>query len=273
MPWKGAELEWQFGSHYAQMIKSAQGSSSLKAADSIMRYDVPGSFTTDGKDIRAGGHGQLDTEATTVLRSLYPPLLEAYSFRASATQLPGFVSGWDGRTSGKMAYNMAQTSNIVTGIVMMDMGLNGNFRLNSGPSNIRPGSGYTIEMGAWADTHLIEAKCNVLSFLESDQRVRTGRIEYNQLGGGLQRSVRVNFPRPFSKTPSVVIFISSLDAIKGKQIRLNTAAINIDANGFTALLETWAGKYFPSVSLTHLLPVAQPPIVRPCLSLPQNCKS
>lgn len=207
-----------------------------------MRYDLPGTLTTDGEDVRAGGW-QLDREVTTLMHSLYPPVPEAYSFCASASQLGGFQAGWtNGRTMGRSSFQTEQTSNIVTGIAMIDMGLNGNFRLNSGPSNVRPGSGYTIELGAWWDTHLIEARCNVLSFHESDQRIRTGRVEYNQLGAGQRRQVRVTFSRPFRKTPNVVIFISSLDTEHHKQIRLNLDKTGIDTDGFTAILETWAGK-------------------------------
>ncbi|KAM7210467.1 ATP synthase subunits region orf 7 [Rhypophila decipiens] len=241
VPWKAAELEKLCGTQYAQIVQSAKGSSRLTAADSIMRYDIPGTLTTVGKNMLTGGR-QLDNEAAALLRSLYPPVPEAHSFGVYASQLSGFQPGWTiGTTMGKGSFNTAQTSNIITGIFYIDMGLNGNFRLNSGPSNIRTGSGYTIELGSWWDTHLIQAGCNVLSFHESDQRVQTGRIEYNQLSGGApRREVRINFPRPFSRAPNVVIFISSLDTEHHRQIRLNLDKAGVDTHGFTAILETWA---------------------------------
>ncbi|KAK3398528.1 hypothetical protein B0T20DRAFT_498418 [Sordaria brevicollis] len=217
--WKADELEKLCGSHYANMIKSAKGSNRLRIMESIMRFDVPAALSTKGKDILQGGSG-VDSEALNLVRSLYPPLLDACSLRSAAQHHPGFEAGWNGRAVGDRRFNVAQTSNIVTGIEKIDMGLNGNFRLNSSVINVDRGSGYTLRLGAWDNTHLIDATCNVISFHEADTRVQTGRVDWSQLSGGNERSGRQNFSRPFNKTPNVVAFISGLDTAKGRQIRM-----------------------------------------------------
>jgi hypothetical protein len=53
-------------------------------------------------------------------------------------------------------------------------------------------------------------------------------------------SVRVSFERPFATPPKVVVFLNYIDLDKRHSWRLKTTATNIDANGFTLNIETWA---------------------------------
>ncbi|KAH7161674.1 hypothetical protein EDB81DRAFT_351723 [Dactylonectria macrodidyma] len=235
---KPGELEKLCGSYYAQMLGSARGCGLLRDAQSIMRYDLPGALGIDGTDFLQGGH-VIDTEALALVRSLYPPVLESCCFTCNVGQLDGFQQGWDGRASGTRFFNTAQTANVVTGICMIHMGLTGNFLLLSEATNVQRGSGYTVGIRTWGNTHLINATCNVLSFDEADQRVKTGRVHWMHLPGGNERSYRENFSRPFNKTPNVVVFISGFDTIKGKYIRVEVTASGIDKNGFTLNMRTW----------------------------------
>lgn len=241
LQWKAAELNERCGSHYATMIKSAKGSKRLLATESIMRFDIPGALNIKGSDILQGGL-VIDSEAFNLVRSLYPPVLDPCCLRSAARHHPGFEAGWSGKARGERRFNVAQTANIVTGLERIDMGLHGNFRLHSGVTNVQRGSGYTLTLGAWDDTDLIDATCNVLSFHETDTRVRTGHVNWNQLSGGKERSVRQNFSKPFNKTPNVVVFISGLDTSKDKWIRFDVSASKIDRNGFTVNMKTWDGE-------------------------------
>lgn len=246
---KPGELEKLCGPYYAQILGSAKGCGLLRDAQSIMRYDIPAALCTKGIDLLQGGR-VIDKEALALVRSLYPPVPESTCFTFNAGQLPGFQAGWNGGATGKRFFSTAHTTNVVTGIRRVDMGINGNFRLISDVADIQRGSGYTLEMGAWADTHLIDATCDVLSFDEADQRIRTGRVNWHHLSGGNERSYRETFSRPFNMTPNVVVFISGFDTLKGRNIRIDVSPSAIDKNGFTVNIKTWAGESRITCSLS-----------------------
>ncbi|KAH6981604.1 hypothetical protein BKA56DRAFT_731119 [Ilyonectria sp. MPI-CAGE-AT-0026] len=236
---KPGELEKLCGPYYAQMLGSAKGCSLLRDAQSIMHYEVPAALGTKGIDLLQGGRG-IDSEALALVRSLYPPVPQSSLVTCIATQLPGFQSGWSGRANGKRFISTAQTGNIVTGLNRLDLGTNGNFRVYSEIEDIQRGSGYSLKIITDADADLIDATCDVLSFDEADQRIRTGRVQWHHLPGGNARSYRENFSRPFNKPPNVVAFISGFDSIKGRSVRIDVKASAIDRNGFTLDISTWS---------------------------------
>lgn len=251
LPYNAGELEKVCGPYYAGMLKSATGCCQLQDSQSIMRYDLPAALNRTGTDLLQGGCA-LDNEARDLIRSLYPSSPEPWLVRSSVRDLNGFRAGQNGTALGNWYFNIGQTSNIVTGLCRIDMGLNGNFRLRSNIRSVQHKAGYTWEVGTWDDTHLIDASYHVLSFEAEDQRVKTGRVEWIHLPGGNERSYRENFATPFNKTPNVVVFITGFDTIKGKYIRIDVSASNIDRTGFTVNLQTWAGKSLYSC-LTHSL--------------------
>ncbi|KAI9509691.1 hypothetical protein F5148DRAFT_1185827 [Russula earlei] len=53
-------------------------------------------------------------------------------------------------------------------------------------------------------------------------------------------SARIDFERPFATPPKVVVFFNYIDLDKGHNWRLKTSATDIDVNGFTLNIETWA---------------------------------
>jgi hypothetical protein len=53
-------------------------------------------------------------------------------------------------------------------------------------------------------------------------------------------SVRIDFARPFVTPPKVVVFLNFIDLGNSRNWRLKTTATDVDANGFTLNIETWA---------------------------------
>jgi hypothetical protein len=227
------------------MILRQRGCPELEDPQSVMGYDRPAALAQDGEEAVSGGSHSIDEEARALLRSLYPLLIpDVYCSRWNAPEMDGFRAGWDGGANGSRWIGTTQTANIIAGLCRVHMGLNGNFRLNCGASEVVPGVSFRLNMGTWADTHLIDASCNVLSFNQEDKRVRTGRLEWHELAGSnQQRSVRVKFSPPFEKTPNVIVAISKFDTNHGAQIRCQVRASDIGREGCTIVLETWAGKW------------------------------
>ncbi|KAF5705136.1 ATP synthase subunits region orf 7 [Fusarium mundagurra] len=231
-----AELEKVCGAYDASMIQSAKGCQQLQDSRSIMHYDLPSSLASNGADALQGG-SVIDSGARSLLRSLYPLWPKPLCGRYSAKDRYGFKAGVNANGIANFGTNM--TNNIVAGLCRLDMGTNGNFRLQSKITNIQK-DGYTWEVGTWSDTNLYDASYSILSFEKEDRRIQTGNAEWKYLSGGKSRSTYRRFTKPFKTIPEVVVFITGFDTLQGRNIRLDVSASNIDRNGFTVNMMTWA---------------------------------
>lgn len=197
-----------------------------------MHYDVPARLDNSRTEIRQGGCF-IDQEARSLVQSLYPKVLEASFFQCD-------TSDFSKESSAEDFLRTTCTANIVTGIRKVGMGINANFGLKSEVSNV-DSAGYTIKMGTWYEICLNAAICNVLSFNQADERVQTGSARWDSLTGGNERWTRQTFEKAFTRTPSVVVFISAFDTEERKVVRIDVAPLDIDKNGFTVHLKTWNG--------------------------------
>lgn len=244
------ELEKLCSTYYAAMIQSASGCQKLQDSSSIMHHDLPSALRNSGADVIQGGR-VIDNEARSLLQSLYPtwpkPLCAVYAAKS--------IGIFKEKGYGTVFIQTQMTKNIIAGLRRLDMGTNGNFRLRSKITDIQKKKGYTWEVGTWADTNLFDASYSILSFEEEDQRVQTGHTEWKYLSGGKSRSTYRRFTKPFKTIPEVVVFITGFDTLQGRNIRISVSASNIDRNGFTVNMETWAGKYisrcFPDIYCIH----------------------
>ncbi len=245
-PWDQARLETDHGSFWSQVMRTEPGSSSLRSEQSIMAYDRPGHLSSNGRDERHGG-SVIDSESLSLLQSLYPPMPSSpYHSYLVNSQTAGWREGI-GTISATKWFGTTATSNIVTGLTRLDMGINGNFRVSSYCSDVRD-DGFSITQGCWADTHIIDASCDVLSFASDDTRVQTGREQYSFWKGGVDAhgqslSRRINFGRAWKTTtpPSVVAWIAGIDYWNRANVRCEVVVDGVDANGFTLHLNTWLG--------------------------------
>lgn len=238
------------------MAQADTGSPELQVSDSIMLFDRPAALGTSGSSDER--HGQqrsasIDAEAIRLVQRLYPP--GPFSGRVTASQVSGW-RGFIGSPSNQVPpavqwKSTTATTNGVTGLSRIEMGLSGNFRIDSHFQNVQQKVGFDVVVKTWWDTHLVDAACDVLTFDQDDQRVQVGRVNYGDIwpGGGGDRSPGVmlshdvRFARPFKNTPKVVTFISCIDSVKGKYIRLDVNPCNIDRYGFRLNIRTWAGMF------------------------------
>lgn len=209
-----------------------------------MRFDRPSRLGSSGVDVLCGG-SSIDPEDRRLLQRIYPKLFDACLQQLVGSRVSGWRSGI-GEAKVKTSYQVKQTANIITALCRLDLGLNGNFRVDSWVENIQRGSRFDVGVGTWMDTHLIDASCNVLSFDDEDQRVQTGRLNYLPIRPsarpGESGSEYIRFSRPFKNVPKVTTFISKIDTNKGVYLRLNVSASDIDRNGFRLTIRTWAGQ-------------------------------
>lgn len=147
-------------------------------------------------------------------------------------------------------FQTSETANIITGLTGMELGTFGGIRLMSVVSRVAQNE-LEIKLGSWGDTHILNGRCSVMSFGADDKRIQTGRLEsrdfkpggiYSEDTPGRKISTRVNFSRPWKKTPHVVAYIAGFDCPKGKVFWCEVHASEIDINGFTINMNTWYGK-------------------------------
>jgi hypothetical protein len=69
-----------------------------------------------------------------------------------------------------------------------------------------------------------------------------GTQGWSLLTGTGERAIRlpVRFPQPFPRPPTVTVALSMFDIIDGSNIRLQVDAQDVTAEGFTAVIKTWA---------------------------------
>ncbi|KAF8123253.1 hypothetical protein EV363DRAFT_1228913 [Boletus edulis] len=135
---------------------------------------------------------------------------------------------------------LAAPSRIAHGFRQLDIGCNANIRARSRVQKITE-SHVDCHISTWADTTLYSGIDHVLALAPEDQDLLTGEHMRNLLTNPHDpASVRINFERPFSSPPKVVVFFNLIALDKHRNWRLSTTATSIDANGFTLNIETWA---------------------------------
>lgn len=242
-PWNETVLDSNYGPFWADLIQSNQGSPDLQNPLSIMAFDRPASLGS-GTDERHGG-SVIDAESLSLLRKRYPKLPNVHGRELICSHTSGWRAG-TGDIKVTQRCQTSETSNIITGITRLDIGLGGNIRLRSYTANVVD-DGFEVVLGSWADTLLHDASCNIMSFGEQDSRILTGTEDYRGWKSeypndpGKARSRRINFSRLWRKVPGVVAFISGLDFEKWTNLRCNVNISDIDQFGFTLNLSTWAG--------------------------------
>ena len=225
------------------------GSPQLKNSQSIMAYDRPAYLGNSGSDEKHGGL-IIDSESLLLLRTLYPAIANVHHGSLVNSQTSGWRAGV-GTITARKRFSTSEIYNIITGLTRLDMGLNGNFRHTSYHGSVTS-DGFEVVQGCWADTHIIDASCDVLSFSANDTRIQTGRESYNNWKSGdvpgRPLSRRITFSRPWKNVPAVVAFISGIDFSNRPNLRCEVTATSIDRTGFTLNLNTWAGKFIFSMN-------------------------
>ena len=126
------------------------------------------------------------------------------------------------------------------GIRELDEDKSANIRVKTTIENIAAASA-TYHVTSWADTTLYSGIVSSLNLAPNQLDFLTGEYIRNLYADpNSPASVRINFERPFVTPPKVVVFFNEFDLDRNRNWRLKTYTANIDVNGFTLNIETWA---------------------------------
>ncbi|KAF8641294.1 hypothetical protein AX16_010073 [Volvariella volvacea WC 439] len=125
------------------------------------------------------------------------------------------------------------------GFCNLNIDRNTNIRARSVIKNIRIDSA-VYHLTSWADTTLYAGITNSLNLAPANLEILTGEYTHTTSDPNSKKDVRINFGRPFVTPPKVVVFFNHIDLDKSKSWFLKTTATDIDAEGFTLSIDTWA---------------------------------
>ncbi|KAF4452084.1 metalloprotease protein [Fusarium austroafricanum] len=217
---------------------------------SIMIYPIPKSLTTNG--FFTDWNNQLSDDDKKFISGVYPKGGSPSSAPNTGAAVASFntmeVRPWDKpqlQNSRRVAYskNFDKPPKVAVGLNWLDIGNNANIRIDASADPIGPDSA-VFQLNAWADTTLYSAGCVGLEVVQDDPDFQMGKFSttddhpWNRPQEKTSR--RINFDRPFSSPPKVVIWLSQLDMDKNKNWRVDATATNITPTGFTLNLNTWA---------------------------------
>ncbi|KAG8901688.1 hypothetical protein FRC01_009770, partial [Tulasnella sp. 417] len=102
---------------------------------------------------------------------------------------------------------------------------------------------FTAHANTWSDTTLYSAGMHALILKPGNLEILSGdfdtRDDHPENKPQRETSRRINFQRPFTAPPKVVVFLKSFDTGSGSSTRVSTYASKIDAEGFTIHILTW----------------------------------
>jgi len=159
----------------------------------------------------------------------------------------------------------ASLPNVYVGICGFDVDNSYDFRIHASANNVKNNS-FDLVVGTWNDSHIFQ--CMVMWFAfdktfsdnpggASGWRFFTGRHPfkkdqpaYTLLKGEGNRSVktRVNFPKKFQSSPSVIVTLSQLDTLKTHDNRVQCASEGVTNSAFDLKIATWSDTEIWSVS-------------------------
>ena len=130
------------------------------------------------------------------------------------------------------------------GIRELDIGNNANICVTSSLQNVTESS-TDCQISPLGDTTLYSAAVDVLALAPGDLDFLTGEHTRDLWADPNDpASVRVDFERPFVTPPKVVVFLNCIDFDKNRVWRLKATTADIDEEGFTLNIETWADTIF-----------------------------
>ena len=141
----------------------------------------------------------------------------------------------------------ADPPRLAHGIRALGISKNGGARVASRLQHVTNRSA-DCDITTWGDTNLYGAVASVFALAQvepKDLDFLTGEHMYSRwVDFSPPSSVRVDFERPFSTPPKVVVFLNYMEFEKGHNWRVMTTATDIDVNGFTLDLKTWSDTSF-----------------------------
>ena len=230
--------------------------------DSIMLYYYPANWTTDGKGTNY--NTSLSDRDKSYIQFCYPA--KSYDAGQFNTQE---VRPWNQprTTNATEKYFYEKYPSVPAlplGLTMLDIDAGANIRVSAVAQNITQEK-FTASLNTWADTTLWSAG---LTWLEASPRftyLRTGTFHTGEIrpwnAPQLENKKRITFATPFkdAQPPKIVCFLNLLDIDRNTNWRVKAYASDIDANGFTIHVDTWADTILYSAGVTWLAYPADTP--------------
>ncbi len=181
-------------------------------------------------------------------RSMAPAALPTVEL--SATERNAVHNSWARSTSPCLPGTAIQTTfyfpspfldrpRLPHGFRELDIDKNANIRVKSTIQDFT-NTWANCHITTWEDTTLYSAIDDVFVIAPDNLQLLTGEHMRNLLvEPNDPASVRVDFERPFTTPPRVVVFLNFIDLDKNHNWRLTSTATDIDVNGFTLTIGTW----------------------------------
>ncbi|KAG8898907.1 hypothetical protein FRB99_007067 [Tulasnella sp. 403] len=129
------------------------------------------------------------------------------------------------------------------GLNFLDIGKNANVRIKSYTSDVSK-TGFTAHVDAWADTTLYTGGFSYLTLSPAHREYECGQFSTEEdhpwNNPKVETSRRINFSRSFVTPPKVIVFFTQLDLKNQTNWRAKTYTSEVDANGFTIHIDSWA---------------------------------
>ena len=219
---------------------------------SIMLYQYPGSWTTDGKG--TSYNTELSDKDKAFISFCYPKdEYDVSLFHTLQKQKQGLL----GPTTEAIFYfykGFASSPRLVCGLYWLDIERGADAHIRAVTKNIQRDH-FTAALETWGETKLRAAGMTWLEvprfpFLQtgvfSTEEVRP----WNQPRA--KTSKRIDFDAPFLNSPQVVCFFTSLDMADGHDWRAEVFPSEIDVKGFTINVSTWSNTILYSSGVAWL---------------------
>jgi hypothetical protein len=221
---------------------------------SVMLYYFPPSWTLNDKG--TSFNTDLSDGDKAYIHFVYPPdSLDAGQFNTME------VRPWNQprvqNTKTKYLWKKYPTApRLPLGLTSLDIDCGWNIRITASATDISQET-FTAGLNAWADTVLYSAGFTYVEAGPGFEYLQTGTFNTQEVGRwqdhAPKNSKRINFPTPFEgQAPRVICWLNSVDMDKRYNWRCTTYATDIDANGFTVHIDTWADTVMYSAGMTWL---------------------
>ena len=141
------------------------------------------------------------------------------------------------------------------GLNWLDIDAESNIRINATVSNINTNA-FTAGLNSWADTILYSAGMTWLKLGPKFSFLQTGSFNTQEVRVSddlkPQTAKRIKFSQSFTQPPDVVVFLTGLDLDSCANWRVKAYATDVDSNGFTIHVDSWADTVLYSAGVTWI---------------------
>ena len=221
---------------------------------SIMLYYFPPSWTTNNKG--TAENTDLSPEDKSYIKFCYPqPAFDAGQFSTMevrpANQVP--------QHNSQVEYYFEKydaVPRLALGLTSLDFSSKANIRIKAEATEATKES-FVVSLDSWSNSVFISGS---LTWLEISAKrfgyLQTGTFSTTEVRPWskprAETSKRIHFATPFSAPPRVVVWLNALDISHDHNCRIKAYASNVDAQGFTLHLDSWADTIMYSSGATWI---------------------